>query len=126
MLQIAELLTRIAALGDRDLAHLTHREIDAAMRLVPEGVEFRWVATDSAEARRIDGFDGLWVLPGTPYRDNDVVYAAIRFAREQGMPMLGTCRWLSVHGGRKLRAGRTASALGRALSACLRESQRTR
>lgn len=91
MLQIAELLTRIAALGDRDLAHLTHREIDAAMRLVPEGVEFRWVATDSAEARRIDGFDGLWVLPGTPYRDNDVVYAAIRFAREQGMPMLGTC-----------------------------------
>lgn len=91
MFQIAELSRTIAALGDRDPALYTHREIDAAMRLVPDGVELRWVATDGEEARRIDSFDGLWVLPGTPYRDDDAVYAAIRFAREQGMPMLGTC-----------------------------------
>ena len=72
----------IAALGDRDPAYLTHREIDAALPLAPAGVEARWVATDSEEARRIDSFDALWVLPGTPCRDDDVVYAAIRFARE--------------------------------------------
>lgn len=78
----------IAALGDRDPAHLTHREIDAAMRLAPAGVEIRWVATDGAS---IDAFDGLWVLPGTPYRDDGAVYAAIQFAREVGMPILGTC-----------------------------------
>ena len=28
---------------------------------------------------------------GTPYRDDDVVYAAIRFAREKGLPVLRTC-----------------------------------
>jgi CTP synthase (UTP-ammonia lyase) len=89
--QIAERAVSIAALGDRDLGYLTHREIDAAMRLTPDGVELRWVATNSDEARRIDGFDGLWVLPGTPYRDDETVYAAIRLAREQGMPVLGTC-----------------------------------
>jgi CTP synthase (UTP-ammonia lyase) len=82
---------RIAALGDRDAAYLTHREIDAAMRLAPAGVELRWVATDSPEARRPEAFDGIWVLPGTPYRDDEAVYAAIRFAREHDVPLLGTC-----------------------------------
>ena len=89
----------IAALGDRDPAYLTHREIDAALPLAPAGVEARWVATDSEEARRIDSFDALWVLPGTPYRDDDVVYAAIRFARE-GLAGARDVRRLSVHGGR--------------------------
>jgi len=81
----------IAALGDRDPAYLTHREIDAAMALAPPDTEIRWVATDSGDARRIGTFDGLWVVPGTPYRDEAAVYAAIRQAREQGVPILGTC-----------------------------------
>jgi CTP synthase (UTP-ammonia lyase) len=89
--QIPERPTVIAALGDRDPAYLTHREIDGAMALAPDGVEMRWVATDSPEASRVDRFDGLWVLPGTPYRDEDSVLRAIRFARESGMPLLGTC-----------------------------------
>jgi CTP synthase (UTP-ammonia lyase) len=80
--------TVIAALGDRTVSFLTHREIDAAIALEPR---IRWVATDGADVRRIDAFDGLWVLPGTPYRDDDAVMEAIRFAREQGMPVLGTC-----------------------------------
>jgi CTP synthase (UTP-ammonia lyase) len=75
----------IAALGDREPAYLTHREIDATIALAPE---IRWVGTEDA---RIDGYDGLWVVPGTPYRDEDAVLEAIRFAREEGMPVLGTC-----------------------------------
>jgi CTP synthase (UTP-ammonia lyase) len=81
-------VTVIAALGDRDPRFLTHREIDAATRLTPDGVSIRWLATDGA---RVDGYDGLWVLPGTPYRDEAAVFEAIRFARESGMPILGTC-----------------------------------
>lgn len=75
----------IAALGDRNPEYLTHREIDATIALAPQ---IRWVGTEDA---RIDGYDGLWVLPGTPYRDEDAVLDAIRFAREVGMPILGTC-----------------------------------
>ena len=81
----------IGALGDRDPAYLTHREIDAAMALAPPDTEIRWVATDSGDARRADAFDALWVVPGTPYRDESAVHAAIRHAREQDMPILGTC-----------------------------------
>ena len=35
--------------------------------------------------------DGLWVVPGTPYRDDEAVLAEIRRARTAGMPILGTC-----------------------------------
>ncbi|HET8757960.1 MAG TPA: gamma-glutamyl-gamma-aminobutyrate hydrolase family protein [Solirubrobacteraceae bacterium] len=75
----------IAALGDRNPAYVTHREIDATIALAPQ---IRWVGTEDA---RIDGYDGVWVVPGTPYRDEAAVLEAIRFARESGMPILGTC-----------------------------------
>ena len=75
----------IAALGDRNPEYLTHREIDATIALAPE---IRWVGTEDA---LIDGYDGVWVVPGTPYRDEDAVLEAIRFTREEGMPVLGTC-----------------------------------
>lgn len=83
--------TVIAVLGDRDPAQLTHRELDSALDLLPAGVDARWVATDSPEAASIDAFDGLWVVPGTPYRDDDAALIAIEHARLNGMPILGTC-----------------------------------
>jgi CTP synthase (UTP-ammonia lyase) len=75
----------IAALGDRSTSYLTHREIDATIALAPQ---IRWVGTEDA---RLDGYDGVWVVPGTPYRDEEAVMEAIRFARAEGMPILGTC-----------------------------------
>ncbi len=81
----------IAVVGDRDPGHLTHRELDAALRLMPAGVEGRWVATDGPEAPRLDRFDALWVVPGTPYRDDRPVFAGIERARTRGIPILGTC-----------------------------------
>ncbi len=60
---------RIALVGDRDPEYLTHRELDASIALMPAGVEARWVATDGPDARRLDSFDALWIVPGTPYRD---------------------------------------------------------
>lgn len=36
-------------------------------------------------------FDGFWCVPGSPYRDTDGALRAIRFAREQRRPFLGTC-----------------------------------
>ena len=37
---------RLVALGDRDPAHLTHREIDATLALLAGDVECGWVATE--------------------------------------------------------------------------------
>ena len=44
--------TRIALLGDKDLGHLTHRELDAALALLPDWAEPRWVGSDSPRRAR--------------------------------------------------------------------------
>jgi len=67
---------RIVALGDRDLSYLTHREIDATLALLPDDVDCGWVSTDTGAARDVGSADGVWLLPGTPYRNDDVAYAA--------------------------------------------------
>ncbi len=80
----------IALLGDRG-PQITHRELDALIpRLQREaGVALRWVATDSDF--EVTGFDGLWLAPGAPYRSDEAVFAAIRSAREHGIPYFGAC-----------------------------------
>jgi CTP synthase (UTP-ammonia lyase) len=82
---------RIAALGDRDPSYLTHREIDAALALVGPEFECVWLATDAPAARDLDAVDGVWLLPGTPYRDDEAAYRAIRHCAAAGTPFLGTC-----------------------------------
>jgi CTP synthase (UTP-ammonia lyase) len=83
--------TRIALLGDKDLSKLTHRALAAAVTQLPAGVEAEWVGTDSPLARALDAFDGIWMLPGTPYRDDEAALAAIDRALDSGTPLLGTC-----------------------------------
>ncbi len=82
---------RVAALGDREPVHLTHREIDATLALLGADVDCAWVGTDSAEARELDSVDAIWLLPGTPYRNDDAARAAIHHCLRTGTPFLGTC-----------------------------------
>jgi len=79
----------IAVLGDRNVDFLTHREIDATLALVPADVDAHWLPSPEAESAA--EADGLWVAPGTPYRDDGAVLEAIHRARTAGMPILGTC-----------------------------------
>jgi CTP synthase (UTP-ammonia lyase) len=78
----------IIAIGDRDPRYLTHREVDAALALLPDA---DWVATDDPAARDLDGIDGVWLLPGTPYRDEDAALDAVRHCVASGTRFLGTC-----------------------------------
>jgi CTP synthase (UTP-ammonia lyase) len=81
----------IALVGDRDLRYLTHRELDATLSLMPADVDARWLPTDEATPAALRRADGLWLVPGTPYRDGAAAYAAIEAARRAGVPILGTC-----------------------------------
>ncbi len=83
-------MTRIRVLGDRNPSHPSHRELDAALSLFPAGVSASWMASDAAGASDLREVDGLWVAPGSPYRDDDAVYDALRIAREQRKPTLVT------------------------------------
>lgn len=78
---------RIVALGDRDPRFLTHREVDATLPLF----DGSWTATDSADARALDDAAGVWLLPGTPYRDDEAAYAAVAHCLDSDTPFLGTC-----------------------------------
>ena len=82
---------RIALVGDHDPAYVTHRELDATLALMPDDVDARWVPTHDATPSALARFDALWIVPGTPYRNDAAVYAAIAAAREGGVPILGTC-----------------------------------
>jgi CTP synthase (UTP-ammonia lyase) len=87
---------RLLALGDRNLDFLTHREIDSTLKLLPADVDCRWVATDDPRARELARYDGVWLLPGTPYRDDEAAYAAIGYCLETGTAFLGTCGGFST------------------------------
>ena len=83
-------MTSITVLGDRNPDFVTHRALDAALEQLPDGVEARWRATDVPLGPEGLG-DGLWVAPGSPYRDDEAVLAAIGRALGEGVPLLGTC-----------------------------------
>jgi CTP synthase (UTP-ammonia lyase) len=54
---------------------------------------FEWVATDTVgddPATRLGRYAGLWIAPASPYRSMDGALAAVRHARERGVPLVGT------------------------------------
>jgi CTP synthase (UTP-ammonia lyase) len=81
----------IALVGDRRPAHASHRELDAVRGQLGEGVSSEWVATDGDRVRDLGEFDGIWLVPGSPYADDAAAYQAVRWARENDVPFLGTC-----------------------------------
>ena len=53
---------------------------------------YEWVPTERIRsASRVAAFDGLWCVPGSPYRSMEGALIAIRCAREGRIPFLGTC-----------------------------------
>jgi CTP synthase (UTP-ammonia lyase) len=84
---------RIAIVGDES-THTSHLEVNAARARLGADVLTAWVATDSAGVRDLSSYDGVWLVPGGPYRDDDAVYAVVGWARTQGVPFLGVCSGL--------------------------------
>ena len=87
---------KVGFIGDFNADVTAHRAIPIALRLAGEqlgrAVEFDWLATDAMpDASGLAHFDALWCVPASPYRDMDAALRAIRFAREQRVPFLGTC-----------------------------------
>lgn len=86
----------IALIGDYDEHITAHQAIPLALTLATERfarlTSFEWIATDEiANTARLATFDGVWCVPGSPYRSMEGALMAIRFARENRVPYLGTC-----------------------------------
>ncbi|AUY52224.1 hypothetical protein [Streptomyces sp. CB01881] len=87
---------RIALVGDRSPAVRSHARIpgllDALATRDQLVLDAYWIPTeDAGSATALDGFDAIWLLPGSPYRSEAGAVAAVRTAREHGIPFLGTC-----------------------------------
>lgn len=86
----------IALIGDYDPQVTAHQAIPVALGLVAEhlnrNVQFEWLATEQIHAdTSLERFNGFWCVPASPYKSEDGALRAIRFAREQQRPFLGTC-----------------------------------
>lgn len=87
---------RLALVGDRSRAVEAHDRIPALLASLAgdgaEAVEPYWLSSTAVgSAADVAGFDGIWVVPGSPYRSTDGVLAAVEAARTLGIPLLGTC-----------------------------------
>jgi len=90
---------RLALVGDRSPAVQAHAripEILAAIEVASaaagrSAIDAYWVETGEVAATDLAGFDGVWAVPGSPYADLGGMLAAIRFARTNAVPFLGTC-----------------------------------
>jgi CTP synthase (UTP-ammonia lyase) len=86
----------VGLVGDFDASVPAHQAIPLALGLAAAalGLEagFEWVPTEDIQSEsRLSGFDGLWCVPASPYRHMEGALLAIRYAREQAVPFLGTC-----------------------------------
>lgn len=87
---------RIALVGDRSPSVRAHQRVplllDALARVHELHLDAYWVPTDEVgDGAAIGAFDGVWLLPGSPYRSEAGALAAVRAAREGAIPFLGTC-----------------------------------
>jgi CTP synthase (UTP-ammonia lyase) len=88
----------IALIGDYDPDVTAHRAIPLAIELASREMQgpplVTWLSTEplvSASDEMLSRYAGFWCVPGSPYQSMDGALRAIRFAREQKLPFLGTC-----------------------------------
>ncbi|MEV4162498.1 CTP synthase C-terminal region-related (seleno)protein [Nonomuraea dietziae] len=84
---------RLALVGDRSPTVRSHVRVPLLLEALRERegltLDAYWIPTEQVDDLR--GFDGIWLLPGSPYRSEDGALRAVRTAREHAIPFLGTC-----------------------------------
>lgn len=91
-------MIRILLVGDESKEVLAHQAIPKALALAAQkllvDVAPEWLPTEqimSANKVATKNPNAIWCVPGSPYRNMDGALTAIRFARENKIPFLGTC-----------------------------------
>src|SRR5689334_7858389 len=87
----------VALVGDYKPSVPAHQAIPIALDLAAAyhrvTVTATWVPTSQIQSAEDDFalYDGIWCVPASPYENTLGALDAIRFAREQHLPFLGTC-----------------------------------
>jgi CTP synthase (UTP-ammonia lyase) len=89
---------RIGIVADYDPENQYHVATEESVAHAAEALEIRtnsvWLDTHTlnnpAAKARLAECDGIWCGTSSPYRSMDGALRAIRFAREKGVPFVGT------------------------------------
>lgn len=87
---------RIALVGDYNSAAIAHQAIPLALAqsaaALDLAITWHWVSTTAIHhSDDLAGYDGIWCVPASPYKSEQGALSAIRYARENQRPFLGTC-----------------------------------
>lgn len=87
----------IALVGDYTATVVAHQAIPRALELARDELraelDWQWIHTRELRnaTQELKAFSALWVVPASPYANMSGALEAIRWARENRRPFLGTC-----------------------------------
>lgn len=69
----------------------TNSAIAHSRSLLTSEIEGNWVSTEDISSLLFETYSGIWVAPGSPYKNMERILWAICYARQNNVPCLGTC-----------------------------------
>lgn len=85
----------IALLGEYTPTFPPHASTNAAIEhsrsLLGADMSANWLSTEDIDSTLFECHSGIWVAPGSPYKNMEKTLWAIRYARENNIPCFGTC-----------------------------------
>lgn len=85
----------IALLGEYTPTFPPHAATNAAIEhsrnSLGADISARWVSTEDINPELFKQYSGIWVAPGSPYKNMEKTLWAIHHARETNIPCFGTC-----------------------------------
>lgn len=88
-------MTKIAILGEYNVDFPPHPATDAAIlhsnKRLGQDVKADWISTANIDISTMNAYSAIWIAPGSPYKNLGKTLEAIRYARENNLPCLGTC-----------------------------------
>ena len=86
---------KVGLIGDYKESVTAHQAIPTALELaagqIDTPVEFEWLHSNELQQSQLLDYAALWCVPASPYENTEHVLQAIKFARQENVPFLGTC-----------------------------------
>lgn len=88
-------MSYIALLGEYDSTFKPHVATGIAIRhsnaVLGTAIKGEWVSTQDIDESLFSRYSGLWVAPGSPYKNLEKTLWALEHARRHNVPCFGTC-----------------------------------
>lgn len=81
----------LTLVGDFDSRVIAHQAIPLAIERATRSLQVDWLGYEwkhTASLGSLEGYDGVWCVPASPYADEGAALEAIRWAREGRVPFL--------------------------------------